>query len=506
MKIEVHANEAASHQAEGLLWFAFEGDRESIAKIAEIHPEIGRALEKMKQGGRWKGKEKETVVFHTYDRIPTPLLLVIGLGKAEAFRTQTLREAAAKAVKAARAHQITHLAAGNLESIAKSLPLNKIIHAVVEAALLADYRFSGYKQEEEREKPMQVLDILCSDANRKTAEDAIRSGRAFGEGTRLARDLVNIPANYLTPEKLANKAEEVAKAHGMSIDILEKKDMEKHGMGGLLAVAQGSVQSPKMIVMKYQGLDEWKNVIGFVGKGVTFDSGGISLKPPNSMEDMKGDMGGAASVIGAMDAIGRLRPKLNVLAVIPATENMPSGSAVKPGDVITTMSGKTVEVLNTDAEGRLILADAVTYAKKKGASRLIDLATLTGAVLVALGTYTTGAMTNDSSWLSEVKAAAQETGEPMWELPTFDAYKKMIRSPIADLRNTGGTRNAGAITAGLFVGAFAEKTPWVHLDIAGTAWADQADDWTPKGGTGVMVRTLVELSLRHAGFEKTERK
>lgn len=253
-----------------------------------------------------------------------------------------------------------------------------------------------------------------------------------------------------------------------------------------------------MVAIKYQGTDKWEDVLGFVGKGITFDSGGISLKPGQGMDEMKGDMGGAAAVIGALEIIGTLRLAVNIAAVIPTTDNMPSGSALKPGDVITTMSGKTIEILNTDAEGRLVLADGMTYAKKIGANYLVDLATLTGAALVALGTWTTAAVTNNEEFMEDVMLAAGEAGELLWRLPSYAPYKHQIKSEIADLKNTGG-RNAGTITAGLFVGEFAEDTPWVHLDIAGTSWADKADDFSPHGGTGAMVRTLAALAANREG-------
>ncbi|WP_369345659.1 leucyl aminopeptidase [Caldalkalibacillus mannanilyticus] len=312
----------------------------------------------------------------------------------------------------------------------------------------------------------------------------------------LARDLVNVPANLLTPTKLAEKALEIAEAHQLECHILDREEMEKLGMGALLAVAQGSEEPPKMIVLKYQGLDKWENVLSFVGKGITFDTGGISLKTPANMDEMKGDMGGSATVLGVMEVVGRLKPKCNVLAVIPSTENMPSGKALKPGDVITSMSGKTIEVKNTDAEGRLILADGVTYAKQLGANYIVDVATLTGAVLIALGDCTTGAVTNHEDFMIEVLESAEEASEWVWRLPNYPAYKEMVKSSaVADLNNAPG-RLAGSITAGLFIGEFAEETPWVHLDIAGTAWSGKENDLCRKGGTGAMVRTLSTLVER----------
>jgi len=300
----------------------------------------------------------------------------------------------------------------------------------------------------------------------------------------------------LTATDLANYAVELANKYEFEVEILEKEEMERLGMGALLAVNKGSVEPPKMIVLKYQGKEEWEDVIGLVGKGITFDTGGYSLKTKTGIVGMKTDMGGAAAVLGAMEVIGELRPEQNVVAVIPSTDNMISGSAFKPDDVITSMNGKTIEVLNTDAEGRLALADAVTYAKHHGASYLVDVATLTGGVITALGLDKTGAMTNNEAFYEQVLEASFEAGEFIWLLPYTENDKKRIRnSKIADLNNSPGGEGH-AIMGGGFVGEFAEDTPWVHLDIAGTATTKQEHDLGPSGATGVMVRTLALLVER----------
>jgi leucyl aminopeptidase len=315
-------------------------------------------------------------------------------------------------------------------------------------------------------------------------------GYAFGKGTNSARTLVNTPGNLLTATDLANYAKDLAVKYNFEAEILEKDEIEKLGMGALLAVNKGSEEPPKMIVLKYQGKEQWTDVIGLVGKGITFDTGGYSIKTKQGIVGMKTDMGGAAAVLGAMEIIGELKPEQNVVAVIPSTDNMISGGAFKPDDVITSMSGKTIEVLNTDAEGRLVLADAVTYAKHHGADYLVDVATLTGGVITALGLHTTGAMTNHEGLYEQVLEASMESGEPIWQLPLFEIEKERVRnSKVADLNNSPGSEGH-AIMGGAFIGEFAEGTPWVHLDIAGTATTSKDHNLGPAGATGVMSRTL----------------
>ncbi|GAB7388834.1 cytosol aminopeptidase [Bacillaceae bacterium] len=500
MIVELKEGDAASYPCDCLVLFALSGG-ETPAVVKEIDGRLGSVFAQMREDETWTGKKKETVAIHALGKLPAKWLLFVGLGVREELKPETIREAAARAVKEAQKLKAQHVAfavASLADAVSAVVETKKAVHALVEGSKLAAYRFAGYKRKNEGEKDLERCTLLVTTENKTEAKEGLRTGEAVANGVLLARDLVNTPANLLTPAVLAERAQEVARRHGLECQVLEKDEMERLGMGGLLGVAQGSTQPPKLIVMKYTGDEKGDRVLGLIGKGVTFDSGGICLKPAQGMEEMKGDMGGAATVIGAMDAIATLKLPVNVLAVIPATENMPSGSALKPGDVIETMSKKTVEILNTDAEGRLILADAVTYAKKLGANYLVDLATLTGAVLIALGTCTTGAIANDEGFLNMVLQAAEEAGERCWPLPSFDPYKEMIKSSIADLRNTGGTRYAGAITGGLFIGAFAEETPWVHLDIAGTAWAEKGSDLSPKGGTGVMVPTLVHLARRLA--------
>ncbi|WCK53766.1 leucyl aminopeptidase [Aneurinibacillus sp. Ricciae_BoGa-3] len=502
MEIKVVTKGLLTQQADCLVIGIVKGTIKAEGALAEADQALGGNIAALFSDSEISGDRNDTQFIHTYGKIAARRILLVGLGDEAELSFEELREASARAVKEALKAKLTKLAFA-LSDAWSGLDAKEASHAITEGVLLADYRFPGYHQKEELKPALESLVIFCAEQGAEDAREGVRIGQAFAEGTNLARDLVNMPGNYLTPTVLAEKAKEVAERYGMEVEILEKPDMERYGMGGLLGVNQGSVQAPKLVAIKYQGTDKWEDVLGFVGKGITFDSGGISLKPGPGMDEMKGDMGGAAAVIGALEVIGRLKPDVNIAAVIPTTDNMPSGSALKPGDVITAMNGKTIEILNTDAEGRLILADGVCYAKEMGADYVVDLATLTGAALVALGTCTTAAVTNNEEFMEEVMISAAEAGELLWRLPAYKPYKDQIKSKIADLKNTGG-RNAGSITAGLFVGEFAEETPWVHLDIAGTSWADKDNDLSPAGGTGVMVRTLATLAQLRSVNEKEE--
>lgn len=496
MEIQVKTQGIHGDVMDGLIMgLSKDGSANSFAVVDQA---LGGMLAKLHQAGEMSGEFKRTQLIYTLGQMGARRVIVVGLGDKKDLTFETLREWAARAVKEALKEKLTSLAfvfTGLLQD-----PVREA-HALIEGALLANYRFDGYHKVLEEKPSLSSLTLYCEPEVEETIKEGARLGEVYAKGTCLARDLINMPGNYLTPIVLAEKAKEIAAKHGMEIEVLEKEQIEEYGMGGLLGVNQGSAKPPRLIAIKYKGTEKWENVLGFVGKGLTFDSGGISLKPGAGMDEMKMDMGGAASVLGALEVIGTLRPTVNIVAVIPTTENMPDGNALKPGDVITTMSGKTIEILNTDAEGRLVLADGMTYAKKCGANYLIDLATLTGAALVALGTCTTAAITNNEELVEEVLQAAAAAGEWVWRLPNYKPYKEQIKSQIADLKNTGG-RNAGTITAGLFVGEFAEETPWVHLDIAGTAWAEKAGDESPAGGTGSMVRTLANLASNFQEIDK----
>jgi len=356
-----------------------------------------------------------------------------------------------------------------------------------------------YRTKEKEQREIKRFEVVIDGADKGALQRGVERGRIIGESVNFTRDLANEPGGFMTPTILAQKAKEVSKEFGLSFDALDKKQMEKLGMGSLLGVAAGSDEPPKLIVMKYTPPRKQKSneLLALVGKGITFDSGGISLKPGENMELMKYDMTGAATVIGTMRAIAQLKPSIPVLGVAPCSENLPSGKATKPGDVLRAMTGKTIEVINTDAEGRLVLADAIAYAKKLGATQVIDMATLTGAVSIALGDVNTAILGTDQILIDAVIDAGREVGEKFWQLPLDPEYTNQIKSDIADIKNVGG-KKAGTITAAAFLKEFADGISWAHLDIAGTAWGDPATPYRAKGPTGVAVRTLIEFVERSA--------
>jgi len=502
MHIQLQFQPATSIDADVLVVGLTVDQTSFTGAFAGLDEALDGVLSDMVRHGELTGKLKEMVSVHTFGKIKARRLFIVGLGDESKLNGTVIRDAAAQAIRQANCVKAKTVAVVLPGVNHPQVHAHFVTHSFVEGALLGDYHFAGYGTKREELSQVTELIMLVPEVTADLT-GGIDCGTAYAEGTNFARNLVNTPGNKMTPTVMAAYAVELAKRHGMDYEVLERADMERLGMGGLLAVAQGSPEPPKMIVLKYQGDESAAETLGFVGKGITFDTGGISIKPAASMDDMKMDMGGGAAVLGAMEAIGRLRPKVNVIAVVPCTENMPSGTAYKPGDVIHTMSGKTIEVLNTDAEGRIVLADGLTYARKLGATRLVDLATLTGAVLVALGKEATAAMTNDDSFLQDFMKSAKTAGERVWELPTYDEYFELIRSDIADVKNTGG-RHAGTITAGLFLREFAEDTPWIHLDIAGTAWLEKGTNTMEKGATGVMVRSLVQLAKHYGkhGFSK----
>jgi leucyl aminopeptidase len=482
-------------------WVLFLRQQE-LEHLVWLEPKLGETIRRLKERKLFTGALNQVEVIPTHGLFPTPYLLIIGLGDSSPTPLQAWREAAALAAKVALKTQLSRLA---VRLIGVNADENLGVHtkshiaaALTEGFLLGSYRIKSYQRDVEASASLLEV-AYYDDSERIITEEAtkldiaIHNAVVFAEATNYARDLTNIPSNLLVPENLAEEAQKLASLYGFECIIHNELEIEKLKMSGLHYVGKGSVHPPRMIVLKYQGREQWTDVLGLVGKGITFDTGGISLKDPEGMEEMISDMGGAAVLLGVMQAVGKLKPKMNVVVVIPAAENMPSGNAFKPGDVIPTLSGRTVEVLNTDAEGRIVLADGVTYAKQLGATRIIDIATLTGAVLVALGDVATAAVTNDESFLKQLLNAADKNGEKVWQLPIYPEYKEMLKSEIADVKNSTTKRWAGAITGGLFVGLFAEETPWIHLDTGGTAWLWHERGLDPKGGTGAMVRTLVGM-------------
>ncbi|MDN4072380.1 leucyl aminopeptidase [Fictibacillus terranigra] len=489
----IKANWNKNNPEEALLIGIWSDHKKLDGIPAELDAAFNGHITELLREGDLSASAKSVTKLHTFGIVGAKRLYFIGLGRRAAANYETIREAFGKAVQLLKREK-REKAAIVLETFESDrLSCDKLAHAFAEAVVAGSYEFENYK-ERTNERDKKLTEITVYSSNSQTGA-GLATGHAFGAGINTARDLINTPGNLMTPTDLARAAMEIAIKFGMEYEVLDREDMERLGMGALLAVSQGSDEPPKMITVKYKGRDTWDHVLALVGKGLTFDSGGYSIKPGANMHEMKSDMGGSGAVLGAMEAVGRLKPKTNLLFVVPSSENLINGKAMKPGDVFTSLSGKTIEVRNTDAEGRLILADAITYAKEMGADYLVDVATLTGGVVVALGDCTTGALTNNEELFGQVSRSAGSEGELIWLLPSHQPFKDMLRSSdMADLNNSTG-RLGHAITGGLFVGEFAGKTPWVHLDIAGTAYSSKASSLGPKGATGVMVRTLARLAL-----------
>lgn len=498
MEIRVELKDILSYEGDAVVVNLFEGVEKPGGATGAVDKALDGAIQKAIARGELRGKLGERLLVHTLGKLPAPLVLVVGLGKQEQFALDRVRSASAEALKHLRragARQVGTIVHG---AGVGGLDPEQCAQALVEGTILGLYTFDKYKKEKE-EKEVQELVLLERDPGKLGAfTDGVARGRILAEAVNFARDLVNEPANRMTPSDMAEVARRVAEPLGLAYQALGPDEIRALGMGAFLGVAQGSQQPPRLIVLGYRGGGENGLHLGFVGKGITFDSGGISIKPAEGMEAMKGDMAGGAAVIAAVKAIAELRLPISVTAIVPATENLPSGTAQRPGDIVQAMNGKTIEVINTDAEGRLILADALCYARKQGASKIVDVATLTGACVVALGSVRTGAFGNDQHLLDQVIRAGEEAGEKIWPMPMDEEYDEQIKSDVADLKNVGG-KKGGAITAARFLAHFVEDASWVHLDIAGTSQADAEKPYQPKGATGVPVRTLVNLAMAMAG-------
>lgn len=414
--------------------------------------------------------------------------LVVGLGDSNKLELEKIRKALGKALKEADKLKVRSLTIAPWSLT--SLPIDAVVRALTETALLSSYRFDRYLSEK-KEPTLKSVQIGYKEKDEIDVIQGLKVGQSLGTSTNLARDLVNEPANTLTPAQMALSAQKFGEQYGFEVEVLEEEAIAELDMKAFLSVARATVNRPRLIVMKHFGNPkEPDEIVGLVGKGLTFDSGGLSIKPAQGMGDMKSDMGGAASVIGAMCAIAEQNLPLNVVAVVAACENLIAANAYRPGDILGSMSGKTILIESTDAEGRLTLADAVHYIiTKEKANTVLDIATLTGAAIVALGNTTTGVVTNNEKLYTKLQMASEESGERVWQLPNFPEYAEQNKTPVADLKNTGG-RAAGTITAGLFIEAFVQDTPWIHLDIAGTSFASKASDYLTEGATGVGVRLL----------------
>jgi len=447
-------------------------------------------------GAKLKGKLGENLLVPNagLEGLDASAVLLVGVGERSKATADTVRRALGRVAPqlAKRTTVATTLAQAGGRSAEEA------VQAAVEGVLLGSYRFDRYKSKKDDAPALETVTVLGSARwNSRAAKAAIERARIVADAEMWARDLVNTPARDLPPADLAKAAQDMAKEVGLEVKVWTEKELEKGGFGGILGVGQGSANPPRMIELRYRGAAASQAPIALTGKGVSFDSGGISIKPAEGMDAMKSDMGGAASILGTMKAIARLKPKVNVIAAIPSAENMPSGSATKPGDVLHHRGGRTSEVVNTDAEGRLILADALAYLAEQEPRVIVDTATLTGACMVALGDELWGVMGNDRGLIRDLLAAGDATGERGWELPLHRPYRKLIDSDVADIKNMG-KRHGGAITAGWFLAEFVGDTPWAHMDIAGPAFLDKAGDYSPKGATGVPVRALVHYVLGQA--------
>ena len=496
LKIDVQSADIIGIDTPALVVNLFRGVKKPGGATGAVDKALGGIITQLIEDGEIKGSTGETTLIHTLGKIRPRRVLVAGLGPQDEFDVQVVRRVSAEVVRSLRRKGISSAA-----TIAHGAGIGGIDpqlsgQAIAEGAHLGLYKFGIYlTKNSDSTNEFEHLTVVELDKTRaKAIEAGVKQGSIVAQATITARDMVNEPANHMTPSRMAEAAQKVASDHGLKIEIMENAQMKKMGMGAFMGVAQGTDEPAKLIVLRYEGdPDNPENNLGLIGKGITFDTGGISLKPPGGMEAMKGDMAGGASVIAAMEIIGQTKPKINVLAVIAATENMPGASAQRPGDVVRAMNGKTIEVINTDAEGRLVLADALCYAREQGITRLVDVATLTGAMVTTLGKACTGVMGNDDNLVQQTIDAGKKTGEKFWELPMFDEYKDLIKSDVADMKNSGG-RQAGSISAALLLAEFVDGAAWVHLDIAGTSTSDKAAGYLVKGATGVPVRTLAQLA------------
>jgi len=447
-------------------------------------------MESQLKAGNFDGDKGQQITLFSVGK--HRVLSLVGVGEKSELTNEKVRRAAAVGVKSAKKSKATSVVLTALNSTVEQLSDYETVHSLLEGAMLGAYRFDKYLTQDKESTKITAFTVALDGVKSSIGKKAARDAELLCEAVYLTRDLSNAPASEIYPEALAAVAAELAKKHHLLARILNEKQIRQLKMGGLLAVNSGSARPPRFITLEYKGNPKSRDWYAIVGKGITFDSGGISLKPAAGMGEMKMDMSGAAAVIGTMQSIASLKIPVNVVGIAPSTENLPSGSAYKPGDVVTTMSGITIEVDNTDAEGRIILSDGLYYAQRYRPKAIIDLATLTGAVVVALGHHATGMFGTSEEVMAQLKEAGEKTYERVWQMPVYEEYEKQIKSDIADVKNVGG-RWAGSITAALFLKKFVGDYPWVHLDIAGTAMLEDATDYSPKGGSGVGVRLLTQF-------------
>ena len=496
MQITVEPKPYAALETEALVSYVFEEADPIQGRISEMNQAGNGLLRNLAKSGELTGKTLEMTLIHAPAGLKAARLLLVGAGKREQFSSATLRKIAGATLRYLKARSVKQFAF----LVRETAPAEDSAQTLAEGSLAANFEADKYKTDKKNGKSIDtVLLAGYSDAERAAAEKGLARGRVIAESQNWARDLINEPSNKLTPRILGEKAEAMAKQAGLAVEILDEKKIADLKMGALLSVAQGGPEPPRVMVVTYTPTNPKPGapVIGLIGKAVTFDTGGISIKPADGMEKMKYDMAGGATMLGVMRALATLKPNVKVICVVPSTENMPGGTAQKPGDIQTAMSGKTIEVLNTDAEGRLILADGIHYAKQLGATHLIDAATLTGAIVVALANVNAGVFGSDQAFTDKLLASSKVAGEKMWQMPVDDDYREFIKGTVADIQNIGSGKGGGAITGAMFIKEFTGDSPWIHLDIAGTAWNDDAKPWLAKGPTGVALRTLVHLVMSY---------
>ena len=496
MQITLESKPFAGVETEALVSYVFEESDPVQGRVAEIDHLGGGLLRRLAKSGELTGKMLEFTLLHAPAGLKAARLLLVGAGKRAPWNSATLRKLAGAALRYLKSRSVRNFAM----LVREGQATEESAQVIVEGILTADFESDKYKTDKKNDKRIASVSIAgYSDAERQKGEKGVAKGRVIADSQNFARDLINEPSNKLTPSILAQKAEAMAKAAGLSVEILDEKKIAELKMGALLSVAQGSVEPPRMIVIIYNppSAKPGAPVIGLIGKAVTFDTGGISIKPSEGMEKMKYDMAGGATMIAVMRTLATLKPVVKVICVVPATENMPGGRAQKPGDIQTAMSGKTIEVLNTDAEGRLILADGVHYAKQLGATHLIDAATLTGAIVVALAGVNVGVFGSDQAFTDKLLSSAKAAGEKMWQMPIDEEYREFIKGTVADIQNISSGKGGGATIGAMFIKEFTGDSPWIHLDIAGTAWNDDTKPWLAKGPTGVGLRTLVHLIMSY---------
>jgi leucyl aminopeptidase len=501
MQVDVQQGRIEQEPLDLLVLLHCEGENNLKEETASINKLLdGQILAALEQG-EFEGKPNELLLVHTQGKCAAKRVLLAGLGRRRELRLDSFRQVMGTVAKRVRQAKVKSFGVAMPSMVPRGTSPLDLAQAMAEGAILGSYQFTEYLSDNGA-KASDLEHLSLYSAQRQLVRqlsEGVRRGAAAAEATVFVRDLCNHPSNVMTPTRVANEAKAIAKEAGVTLKILEQKDMEQLGMGALLGVARGSHEPPKFIILEYRGERAKKSLqpIVLVGKTVTFDTGGISLKPSENMEQMKADMTGGAEVLASVRAAARLRLPLYVIGILPVTENMPGGRAMKPGDIVKTLSGKTVEVQNTDAEGRLILSDGLTYATRYQPAALIDIATLTGACVVALGQFAIGMFGNNDRLKEQVRKAGLRAGERVWEMPLWDEYFEQLRSDVADMRNIGG-RGGGMITAALFLSKFVGDCPWIHLDIASTDWSERERAYVPKGPTGIGTRLLIQYLLDRA--------